>query len=509
MLTRASRKRQDQATLLPSSREKKVKYANKVKSSTRVECPAQSQDEDGPGANMNVKTMTVFELKAELRQCHIDFAPRAKKSKLQRLLTAHLSQVNQVAASKQTKKKRHKKNSVAHSDSKGLQTPVDREAYLGALHTTDACRTGSLLLEPLSDSTAAEVSLLEYEARSGQLVCQLDNVLSRHECEELCRYAHAEKANFQDLSTKYKQEQRRSSRLVVLDDSFAHLLFSRLQPVVDSISESHGMELRPLGFSTHGGTWKSDSINRAMRLSRYQPGGFFLAHKDAQYCPTADRRSLLSVIIYLNSAHTEEQQGSFVGGETGFYLPLENATACPTVPEDGWTIAAEIAANRGLNTGYRRLAVTPTAGRAVLFSHNVLHEATALTSLVARGGVGGGKLILKTDYVVSRMGRPQGFSLLSAERQAYLTCLTHFREAQRLELKGDLAALEASNALYERALSLRFAYPRALSWTQDPETARTVSSDHVEALLLSPLWVLVFDYLAAHGHVFYRLIFRY
>jgi prolyl 4-hydroxylase len=91
--------------------------------------------------------------------------------------------------------------------------------------------------------------------------------------------------------------------------------------------------------------------NPRLRLYRYGPGERHGAHWDTVVELDDGVRSMLTLVVYLND--------DFVGGETEF-------------PELGKRIE-------------------PRRGRALLFQHRVLHEATAVTA--------GAKLVLRTDVL--------------------------------------------------------------------------------------------------------------
>jgi prolyl 4-hydroxylase len=91
--------------------------------------------------------------------------------------------------------------------------------------------------------------------------------------------------------------------------------------------------------------------NPRLRVYRYGPGERHGAHWDTVVELDGGLRSLVTLVFYLNDG--------FEGGETDF-------------PELGRTIA-------------------PRAGRALLFQHRILHEATAVRA--------GEKLVLRTDVV--------------------------------------------------------------------------------------------------------------
>jgi hypothetical protein len=78
------------------------------------------------------------------------------------------------------------------------------------------------------------------------------------------------------------------------------------------------------------------------------------------------------------------------------------------------------------------------------------------------GGAGRERFVLRSDLMTKRMAKPLGFSLdeTGLEFADYELALNFFRDAQRTEVEQSDSALAGS--LYERALSLRYAYPKRL-----------------------------------------------
>jgi hypothetical protein len=97
--------------------------------------------------------------------------------------------------------------------------------------------------------------------------------------------------------------------------------------------------------------------NPRLRLYRYEPGQRHGVHWDTVVELEGGVHSLLTLVFYLND--------DFEGGATDF-------------PELGQVIA-------------------PKRGRALLFQHRILHEATAVTA--------GEKLVLRTDVLYQREAR--------------------------------------------------------------------------------------------------------
>jgi hypothetical protein len=188
-------------------------------------------------------------------------------------------------------------------------------------------------------------------------------------------------------------------------------------------------------------------VNPAMRLNKYKKRHFFAPHKDAQYAPSGDERSLFSLIIYLND--------NYKHSKTKFYFPKVKSR-CDI---KGLTIKEEIEAYGGLEDGYECITVKPKKGYAVLFTHNLLHEAILP---LTRNSIE--RIVLRTDVLVKRKDKPLGFAVCPEEKDDYLACLNFFRQAQQCELKLDKKSDEliSIGELYERSLSIRYCYPRLL-----------------------------------------------
>ena len=278
------------------------------------------------------------------------------------------------------------------------------------------------------------------------LLLQLGALLTPEECDDIVE--HLEDKEFEEMSIKYDQEKRSSSRLIVVDDRLGRTLWRRLK-------FAHKLtklvrNTRPLGFHVQG-DWKLSGVNPAMRINKYDADDFFAAHKDAQYAPNGDERSLLSLLIYLND--------DYQAGETKFYFPKVQ----PSIELKGLSMKEEIHAHQGLDRGYECICVQPRKGHAVLFTHHLLHEAMPPIFPTTDRSVQ--RIVLRSDVLVQRQGKPLGFAVSDEEREDYLACLNYFREAQQQELNRHpkTTRLDRIGDLYERSLSIRYCYPRLLN----------------------------------------------
>jgi hypothetical protein len=137
---------------------------------------------------------------------------------------------------------------------------------------------------------------------------------------------------------------RDNHRLMVDDPALAEELFERARPFLPA----------------RVNRWQPSGFNERWRYYRYDPDERFAPHYDGHFARSADEKSQLTFMIYLN--------GGFVGGATNFYRP--------GVPEPFVTVA-------------------PVAGLALVFVHWKLHEGAP----VERGR----KYVLRTDVLCRRV----------------------------------------------------------------------------------------------------------
>ena len=289
--------------------------------------------------------------------------------------------------------------------------------------------------------------LRRFHRNNDTIICEIDNILTKRECTEIIDASSA--CNFQDMGRKYDpNKDRNNSRLLVLDPDLAKYLWSQIEAVLLRVIRDNDITLCPLGFDVLRGNWEFCGLNEGIRMNKYssKANEYFALHKDAQYCPSGDRRSIFSLILYLND--------SFRGGETNFYLPKNIKQQAKAMTTD-----EEIEAEGGLQKGFDSVNIVPRTGSAVVFSQNILHESTPLVMLEAPEY----KIILKTDVIVRRRDKPFGFSVSLEEKKDYFECLNYFRQAQQKELEGKI---NDASYLYELALSLRYCYPAALKNTE-------------------------------------------
>jgi hypothetical protein len=143
------------------------------------------------------------------------------------------------------------------------------------------------------------------------------------------------------------------------DPTIAARLWQRLEPHMPAPRSWFDEETPPrLGSPLE--QWRFTGCNERIRYYRYGIGDRFAPHYDEPFRPTADTRTLITILVYLPTA-----EGS-TGGET-----VVNGTVVPVRP-----------------------------GRIVAFDHRLIHEGRP----VERGE----KLVLRTDLVASPGTRGAG-----------------------------------------------------------------------------------------------------
>lgn len=184
-------------------------------------------------------------------------------------------------------------------------------------------------------------------------VIQLDAVLTHAQTRAVIDHAVAR--GFAPAAASYPPSYRNNDRLVIDDDALSARMFERLAPQL------------PATIQHAGATWTLAGLNRRWRYCRYRAGQQFTIHRDGAVHEHADKRSFLTVMVYLTDA-TEH-----TGGTTRFYRGR-------TADSGVW------------------LEVTPRSGAAVVFPHAAWHDGAPVT--------GGEKLIMRTDVLYERPTTP-------------------------------------------------------------------------------------------------------
>ena len=241
-----------------------------------------------------------------------------------------------------------------------------------SLRTMDWHRRGNLLPCYKPDDCTPECQIKVLYNAVGSFLGTLDGLLTTEEVDRI---------KLNDWKRQHFHYNR-GDRVIVLDEDLSRLLWSRLHKILEEGLPSHVS--RPLGFGVSGANWKIDGINQAMRINTYRETESFEAHRDAQFCESRRRRSVLSLVIYLSETPC--------GGETRFYA----SEAVKDLPKDPLTIDEEKQVYQNHSAECRSIDVKPVLGRCVLFTHDLIHE-----SLPMETGVESERIVLRTDVIAS------------------------------------------------------------------------------------------------------------
>ncbi|OMJ88767.1 hypothetical protein SteCoe_9232 [Stentor coeruleus] len=191
----------------------------------------------------------------------------------------------------------------------------------------------------------------------------ISNLLSQAECLNFIeKIQHDE---IIDTSTRLREDDNYEASIIRKSKRYKHDLpqlsqqiFERLKGIAPETLtfESEDDELGP--FLT--GTWKFHSVNEKISFLKYEVGGQFSKHRDGIYIQHQDLRSLITVLVYLNSDYQE--------GRTSAYD----------------------------DTGAYSISVEPIIGSAFMMIQRVLHEGGQVAS--------GVKLAVRFDLMYHREG---------------------------------------------------------------------------------------------------------
>ncbi|HSD90077.1 MAG TPA: 2OG-Fe(II) oxygenase [Kofleriaceae bacterium] len=177
----------------------------------------------------------------------------------------------------------------------------------------------------------------------------LPGLIQPERCTELI--AQLTQRGFAPTGDRYPADYRNNDRLVFEDPGLATELAERLTGrLPDEIVEQ-------------GSRWRLVGLNPRFRACRYEHGQAFCIHRDGAYVPDEDRRSFLTVQVYLDADPAR------VGGCTRFYADPQG--------RERWA------------------SIAPARGSVIAFDHRVWHDGEAVTA--------GIKHVLRTDAIYERV----------------------------------------------------------------------------------------------------------
>jgi len=228
---------------------------------------------------------------------------------------------------------------------------VEPAAAPSAPDTTAAIR--AFTLAP-ADSCPRDVP--GYDADEPRHAKIVDNVITTADAARLIElaagardpYTGEQGYRWADLNGEMRRDHRKSDRVIIdAPPELARELSARLRSGLPETTTD-----------AKGARWRLVGLNPYLRVLRYTPGDFFLGHPDGFYSASANRRSFMTMLLYLNEGYR--------GGFTTIY-----------------------------DSAGRALPVAPRTGMALVHHHRVWHEVPVL-----REGV---KHVIRTDVMYERV----------------------------------------------------------------------------------------------------------
>eukprot|EP01119_Soliformovum_irregulare_P003847 TRINITY_DN1489_c0_g1_i6.p1 TRINITY_DN1489_c0_g1~~TRINITY_DN1489_c0_g1_i6.p1 ORF type:complete len:292 (+),score=37.76 TRINITY_DN1489_c0_g1_i6:576-1451(+) len=227
--------------------------------------------------------------------------------------------------------------------------------------------------------------------------------------------SRAEGVGFGSLKEEFSPDYRDNDRTLFMFSKLEREVWKRLEPIL--AAEARVKDLAPFGFNVEG-KWHPIGLNECFRFCRYNPGA---PHIDANHVRHSEERSILTFMLYLNDSGVE-----FQGGITQF---LEGDGKVSLAPDDPHVVIQE---------------VTPEAGMAIIFNHDILHEGGIVSE--------GRKYICRSDIIFRREEPSQDESW--QDDPNYILMVDLYRRAGLCEHQEKF---DEATKCYEEALQLRIA----------------------------------------------------
>lgn len=359
---------------------------------------------------------------------------------------------------------------------------MDSFSVKDSLRTIDQVQRGNLMTNWPTSLSPFDLRQSPIESNSSNSYFLINNFFASEECQSILKSA-SEQYKFSSIEHAYKIEQREAKRLCLLNKELAIVIFQRLQQL--EIFKNIAPDVKPYGYDENlcaldsKNVWTPDHVNECVRLSMYEaPSVGFKPHFDSQYTTGKNKRSIYSILIYLNH--------DYQGGNTVLYeKSIDDKKSLNLM--SGLTIDEEIKQNKNLD-GLVTTTIVPKLGSCLVFKNDILHEGTKISS--------GVKYILRTDLVFSpeeenkvTKNKVTKNKMSIIEKTSFKSALTLYNEAQNQELLGNV---RISSELYERSLSMR----RAASQQVNSLTGNVKFKNAQEFFQNTDVSLLIFDFLS-------------
>lgn len=211
---------------------------------------------------------------------------------------------------------------------------------------------------------------------------KLKNLLTKEEChsllKELSNNEWIEVGSNGILSDYSAGDYIGSYRQSCYEEEFAVMLWERIKsifPLVRSFSKYAETD-----WDNHF-IWRPVGINPLFRFIKYKNEGSLVAHYDAPFIENNKKRSLMTLVIYLNTVKESN------GGSTRFIFDSQKKIEVNERNLADWS--------RSANNNEVLKKSQPFEGNAILFDHRILHDSEPLINQE--------KIILRTDIMFEKV----------------------------------------------------------------------------------------------------------
>lgn len=241
-----------------------------------------------------------------------------------------------------------------------LSVEAQAEVSRIGIHPAQVCRGGSRGFHPAS-------------------YLELDSLLEPSQVAELVQTIREQswQAVGLDGFADKPVEQVGNYRLSTYNQALADGLWGKLKTFYDydRITQPN----TPTDHDNHG-VWRAVGVSPLFRFIRYLEGGQLVAHYDATYAESDQRRTLQSLVIYL----TDNQRGA-----TRFLRDEQSGLPMDQMDFQDW--------DRAGNDDEVLFKVAPRAGSAIAFDHRLLHDGEPLAAGDPE------KIIIRTDIMFEKI----------------------------------------------------------------------------------------------------------
>lgn len=172
-------------------------------------------------------------------------------------------------------------------------------------------------------------------------------------------------------------EQVGNYRLSTYNVEISDMLWERLKGFLPQVRVMD--EFTPTDHDGHS-HWKPVGVSPLLRFIRYKEGGQLVAHYDATYKESEERRTLMSLVIYLTKTET---------GATRFIRDPQRGKAMSKMDFSDW--------DRSANSDEVIFESLPEVGKAIIFDHRLLHDGQPLAEGSSE------KIIIRTDIMFEKV----------------------------------------------------------------------------------------------------------